>query len=355
LERTYPVTAFPASDNPLSAETLQAVFARTAEAPFSLTELTTDELPPVVIPPSRLNEIRREFYRSLGDVRKQARQREQEGKIRQALADLLPETPASMAVGGSSSVLIPSLRDSQLLGDPGIDRIIVPLTAGAMHQVDATGRRLKGRQQQLVWELPFFVPDDEWEGYRGAVRRLAEAGFRTFRLNNLGHFPFFDGLTGMTLLTGYRLFSLNSQAILAWQELGAAEVTLYIEDDQENLRQLFARATGVPAAVTVYAPVPLITSRIPVRGVRSDTPVLSDRGEAYRVEGRSGVTVLTAETDFSLLGRLRELRALGCDRFILDLSHIGPFSPRGKQVLDALRREIDPPNTSPFNFAQGME
>lgn len=355
LERAYPVAAFPASDNPLSAETLQAVFAKSAEAPFALTELSTDELPPVVIPPSRLNEIRRDFYRSLGDARKQARQREQEGKIRQALADLLPETPVAAAVGGSSSIVIPSLRETQLLSDPGVDRIIVPLTAGAMHQVDATGRRLKGRQQQLVWELPFFIPDDEWEGYRGAVRRLADADFRTFRLNNLGHFPFFDGLTGMTLLTGYRLFSLNSQAILAWQELGAAEVTLYIEDDQENLRHLFARTTGIPAAVTVYAPVPLITSRIPVRGVRSDTPVLSDRGEAYRVEGRSGVTVLTAETDFSLLGRLRELRALGCDRFILDLSHIGPFSPSGKQVLEAMRREVDPPNTSPFNFVQGME
>jgi putative protease len=48
----------------------------------------------------------------------------------------------------------------------------------------------------------------------------------------------------------------------------------------------------------------LITSRIPIRGVRADSPVLSDRSEAYRVDGRTGLTVLTSDTDFSLLGHL---------------------------------------------------
>ncbi len=355
LERAYPVATFAASDNPLSAAILQTVFARSAEVPFTLAELTTGELPPVVIPPSRTKEIRRDFYRTLAEERGRARQKEQAEKIAGARAELLPEIPPPPMGKDIVSVLIPSLRDSQLLGDPGIDRIIVPLTAGAMHQVEATVRRLKGRQQQLLWELPFFTPESEWAGYQSAVRRLTETGFRSFRLNNLGHFPLFDGLEGVTLIAGYRLFSLNSQAVLAWRELGAAEVTLYIEDERENLRQLLARQTGVAAAVTVFAPIPLITSRIPIRGVRSDTPVLSDRDEAYRVEGRTGLTVLTAETDFSLLGRLRELRAFGNHCFVLDLSLAGPFSPRGKQVLEALRREVDPPNTAPFNFEMGME
>ncbi|MBE0597552.1 MAG: U32 family peptidase, partial [Desulfuromonadales bacterium] len=204
-------------------------------------------------------------------------------------------------------------------------------------------------------DLPFILFDSDRAPLVAAIRYLVERGFRIFRLNNLGHFPLFDGLTGLTLITGFRLFSLNSQAIAAWKELGAGEVTLYLEDDRENLRELLARPTGVPAAVTLYAPVPVITSRIPVGGVRSDSPVLSDREEAYRVEGRSGLTVVTAETDFSLLGRQGELEGFGCSKFIVDLSHLGPFSPHGKRVLEALRRGETLPGTAIFNYEMGLE
>jgi putative protease len=108
-------------------------------------------------------------------------------------------------------------------------------------------------------------------------------------------------------------------------------------------------------AVTVYASVPLITSRIRIRGVRPDSPVLSDKGDAYRVNGRSGLTVVSSDADFSLLGRLAELQALGCGDFTVDLSHFGPFSPAGKRVLEALRRDGVVPGTSLFNFEGGME
>jgi putative protease len=73
------------------------------------------------------------------------------------------------------------------------------------------------------------------------------------------------------------------------------------------------------------------------------------------VDQRGGLTIVQAETDFSLLGRLDELRNMGCRSFIVDLSHIGPFSPEGKKVLEALRRGQDVPGTSPFNYERGME
>jgi putative protease len=180
-------------------------------------------------------------------------------------------------------------------------------------------------------------------------------GFNAFRLNNLGHFPLFDSLEGVRLATGYRLFSLNTQAILAWGELGAKETCLYIEDDRDNLRELLARNVEPVPALMAYGQVHLITSRIAIRGVRADSPVLSDRGDAYRVDGRSGVTVVAAETDFSLLGCLHELQQMGCGRFILDLSHLGPFSPGGKKVLESAKAATDPPGTSRFNYEAGLQ
>jgi putative protease len=52
---------------------------------------------------------------------------------------------------------------------------------------------------------------------------------------------------------------------------------------------------------------------------------------------------------------LQDLQQLGCQRFIVDLAHIGPFSAQGKQVLEALRRGQGVAGTSPFNYDAGME
>jgi U32 family peptidase len=356
LERSYPVETFPAEERPLSLETLEGVFARSGDAPFFLEALEGGDLPAVVIPPSRLKAIRRDFFAEMQRELSRWREMRKKEHLDAALADLLP--PTAPRTGGRSVVTvgIDSVRDAHLLGDSGVDRLLIPLTASNVQGALQSGRRLSGREEKVVWEIPFILMQEEWELSRQWVRLLTQKGYRNFRLNNLGHFPLFDSLEESVVLgTGWRLFSLNSQALLSWRSLGAAEATLYLEDDRENLRELLCRRAGIETALTVYASVPLITSRIPIKGVRSDTPVLSDRGEPYRVMSRSGQSILTSETDFSLLGRLNDLQNLGCSRFVLELGHLGPFSVRGRGVLDCLRQGKEAPGTSPFNYDAGME
>lgn len=351
LERSFEVTSYPASDSPLSAETLSSVFGRSGELPLILDQLTTGELPPVIIPPSRLKEIRREFFRELAQEQASAQRSARRQQRERALAALLPAGPLHSAGKRELILAIRDGRDSHILNDPAVERISLPLTPANLQNCASLVRR----QQQVIWDLPFILFDPQWLDLRSGVRQLHQRGFRSFRLNNLGHFPLFDGLEGVQLLTGYRLFSLNSQAVLAWKELGAVETMLYLEDDRGNLRELLSRETGVEPSLTVYSAVPLITSRIPIKGVRSDSPVLSDRGDAYRVEGRGGLTTISAETDFSLLGQQGEIQQLGIGRMQLDLSHLGPFSPRGKAVLEAWKRGQELPGTSRFNFEQELE
>ena len=83
--------------------------------------------------------------------------------------------------------------------------------------------------------------------------------------------------------------------------------------------------------------------------------MVSDRGDAFAVNNRQGLTWLQSGTDFSFIGNLAELESFGCHQFVVDVSHIGPFSPRGKQVLDALRRGYDPPDISKFNYDKELE
>jgi putative protease len=247
--------------------------------------------------------------------------------------------------------LLRDARDQRILQDQQVDQVLIPLTGQNLQGAN----KLLRRSEQIIWDIPFIIFDRDWDDSRNAIRQLIQAGFRNFRLNNLGHFPFFERQQEIKLFSSFRLFSLNSQAISAWAELGISEAELYIEDDRDNLSAVLSRKLPIPTALTAYASVPLLTSRIAIKNVRSDNPVLSDREDAYRVQQRQGLTWLNSETDFSFIANLNELQGFGCHNYIIDLSHLGPFSPRGKRILEALRRGADPADTSKFNYEKGME
>ncbi|MEZ4483209.1 MAG: U32 family peptidase [Syntrophotaleaceae bacterium] len=352
LECRYPVTVHPANSSPIDQETLQGVFERSGDAPFVLRSFRVGELPPVVIPPSRLKELRRDFYRQLSELVARERKAARHSHLQQAQAALLSPQSSRPAVPRQITVAVGQPRDAHILNDGGVDRVQIPLSPAALQGL---GRRLNGREGQVVWDVPFVILDQDWADYRAAVAGLIERGFNAFRLNNLSHFELFDEASSLQLSTGYRLFSLNSQAVQAWRELGAQETVLYLEDERNNLSELLSRQGDGETAITVYGAVPLLTSRIRIGGLRPGSRLQSDRGDGYRIEQRAGLTVLCSETDFSLLDRLQDLQQLGCHRFIVDLSHIGPFSPQGKKVLEALKRGQGVANTSPFNYEAGME
>ena len=206
----------------------------------------------------------------------------------------------------------------------------------------------------LVWDLPLVIFDCDWPVYQQEIETLLEQGYQRFRLHNLGQFSLFAGCEDVALEMGYRLFTHNSQAALGWRELGAVEATCNVEDDRDNLADLLRRSTGLPMSIIAYGNVPMMVSRVPMRNIKPDRPLISDRNEAYRVDSRHNLTVVYAQKDFSLLGHLHELSELGCHRLIIDLSHIGAFSGEGKRILDSALQDQNLPNTSSFNFFKGM-
>jgi len=115
------------------------------------------------------------------------------------------------------------------------------------------------------------------------------------------------------------------------------------------------RDAGIATALTVYGQVPLMTTRVPLPKLRPDSPVVSDRDEAYQVRQHDEITTLSAETDFSLIGHLHSLAASGCRNFIIELGHLAPFSEKGKQLLEAYAADRPVSGTRPFNFTSGME
>ncbi len=273
----------------------------------------------------------------------------------QAQASLLsgaaPQAPAvqTLTVRGREP------QDMRVLDEPGVaelELMLTPETLAGLKKVDLHRADWQGR---VIWGIPPMLFGPEWDEYRRAVGMLAGQGFRRFRVNNLGHLPLFAGLSDLTLLGGFRCYTLNSQAALAWQELGLAELTADLEDDRKNLQELFRRSEHLPPlAITVYSPLVVMLSRIPVRGVRPGAVLRAEGGEGYRVFQHHDLTEVLAEQDFSLLGHLAELREMGCSQIIAGLSQCGAMSAKGKQVLAACAADQPLPETTTFNYRRGL-
>jgi len=278
-----------------------------------------------------------------------------EDSAAQALAALLPKITVEPTATPELTVRGREIQDIGLLDDQQqVARLELPLTSRNLAALKGAERQLAQKKERLSWEIPAMLFGPDWIEYRRAVQVLHGSGYRRFRINNLGHIPLFAGLADIVLLGGFRCYTLNSQAALAWQELGLTELTLSLEDEQKNISDLFHRPLTIPLTLTVYSAVTLLLSRIPIKGLRSGNVLHSDKEEEYRVVTDSGLTEVMSGQDFSLVGRLRELREMGCARIIVDLGHCGAVSAKGRQVMAALASDQPLPDIFTFNYLQGL-
>ncbi|KAF0221398.1 MAG: hypothetical protein FD174_536 [Geobacteraceae bacterium] len=335
---------------------LAAQFARSGDTPFALSSFSAPGFPALAIPPARLKEIRRELYRALEEKILPELLKRRLASKKRALAALGVQRRTGGSQRGELVARLESLRDYSLLHEAGVDAVSLPVSRANMHQLPLFTRKLKGREKQVLWRLPFIIFEADIPFYREAVAFIVGHGFRRFEAANLSHFPLLkevqEDMTKLEIATDYRLFSLNTQALLSWQELGATAATLYIEDDADNMAELLTADLPIKRRVLVYGGVPAITSKIAIKGVRSDAPVVSDRGDGYEVTVKDGLTVVTPSRRFSLTAFKGKLQEMGCASFVIDLSQ----TPREewRRVLEAFSRGGEIPGTSEFNFVMGL-
>lgn len=339
------------------ADVLAGQFAKSGDTCFSLGRLSADGFPAVLIPPAVLKEIKRQFYAGLTARIIPKIERERASRKRSALAAIPERRPAAAARRPELIVRIEKGTDLHLLHREGVDGVALPLSRANLHQLPQISRRLRGREEKIIWRLPFMIFDSDMPWYSDAVKWLLESGFNRFEAGNIAHFKIIRDQVAKTgkpveLSTDYRLFSLNSLALRQWQDLGAVASALYIEDDADNLALLLAADLPILRRVVLHCEVPAITSKIIIKGVKNDAPVLSDRGDGYRVTSRDGLTQITPAKRFSLTQFRDRLQAMGCGSFIVDLANLEKSEQ--ERVLSAYAGGRELPDTSPFNFLQGL-
>jgi len=330
---------------------LAAQFAKTGDAPFRLESMEAPDFPSVLIPAGTFKEIRARLYQKLDEVVSQEGHRAGIAAARiAALRELQESRQPSRTSGGRESlaVIMENPRDWRFPLQSGADLTIIPLSRATIHQLPSLVPRMRDSEERVVWQLPFMIFDREIPLYRDAVAQLHGAGFRRFETANISHFALLKKLDGLRISTWHRCFTLNSQALLAWSELGAGSVTLYIEDDAANLAELLKAGVDIERRVIVYAPLPVMTTKIRIKDVHSNIPLQSDRGEEYRVTTRDGLQTISAALPFSLTARHNELRQRGCASFLIDLRQ--SRREAWAEVIAAFRTGRQIAGTTEFNY-----
>jgi putative protease len=240
------------------------------------------------------------------------------------------------------AVRVESIRDFHLLHQEGVETLILPVSRGNLHQLQSFAGKLRGRQEKIIWHLPFIIFEADLPFYREAVDLLIQHGFSRFEAANLSHFALLQGCA-VDICCDYRLYSLFSQALLHWQERGATAATLYLEDDFPNMEILLRANLQIEPA----APRPGSGDHLRCHQGVQRFPLVSAGARLY-VTSRDGLTTVTADRRFAISGYRRKLRDSGCASFIADLS--GETGETRKRVLDACIRGTAIEGASEFNF-----
>jgi putative protease len=330
---------------------LEGQFSKCGDTPFRLESLEAPNFPAVLIPSAQFKDLRRRFYQQLFESSSSVFREQLASARRGALKalEMARATTKWISPGETLTVLVDEPKDWRFPLQSGADVTLLPLSKAAIHQIPTTVPRMRGSEDRIIWQLPFMLFDKDIPLYRDTLRSLFKAGFRRFEAANLSHFELLHGFEGLHISTWYRCFSLNSQALASWQELGAETATLYLEDDRANLCDLLAAGIDIERRMLVYSPLPVMTTKIRLKEVHANTPLRSDRGETYHVTSQDGLQTISSSLEFSLTARHAELLQKGCSSFLIDLGE-GPRE-RWDEIIAAFKNGRELPGTTEFNYA----
>lgn len=356
MGENYPVEMIPADHTPLNRDALLKVFSHTGHPLLRLGAFTAEELPAVVVKPSRIKAVRREFYAKFNKLADEWQRKEAGLRVKRMLEKLPGKrfTKESEEKTAQLYIQTDKFGDIPILVEYPQYHFILPLSRILLEEVTRQQWSGWGGKRKLVWDIPSIVFDEQWKKVCAMVEKLIVMGFKRFRLNNIAHFDFFRSSANVQLIAGPWLYSLNNQSVLSLKEQGCSLFSFALEDDRENIFSLLDRVGGEEFLLTVYGRVDLFTSRIPFPAQKRRSDFESDSEELFCLEKSGEISITSAAKPFSLLGEVTELQRKGCCNFVLDLRGTGFISAAGQKVVDAFHRTRPLVGTVRLNYNRGL-
>jgi putative protease len=151
-------------------------------------------------------------------------------------------------------------------------------------------------------------------------------------------------------------------------ELGADSAQASIEIDRAALREMLlgCRAGGrnipsemavryIPVGLTVYGTPPLYTSRLASQHFQFDRKFYSPRNEPYVIRKKEGFTQTFPEKPFSLLPYLEDLKKLGLNYVVVDISGTSFSKRESAELVERLQNSGRYAKLSTFNYLGTLE
>jgi len=229
------------------------------------------------------------------------------------------------------------------------DKYIVTLDKNSVRDAGQLKRLLGKQSRNVVWALPPVMLDRELGRMKKHIVMLIRSGFRCFLLSHLSQVALF-GDEKVFLTADHSLNLLNNQALLLAAEAGFESAQLAMEADRQSIQDAVQgyKQMGVPASrksggkrtmklgMTVYGAPPLFTARIAAPFFQYNKPVISPKQESFVISKKDGYTLTRPARPFSLLPYLHDLKSMGIDYAVVDLT--GGLS--GKKDLQELAERM---------------
>ena len=330
---TYDIETFPAQKSPLSRATLTHQFKKTAHPDLQLAALDTEELPPVIIKPSALKKIRRDFYNRLSEIKRQAQETATANRRIAVTAALAPTTTQKAE------------KRLYVQTDKAHDDLIARRDLHLILPLDTPPP--KKTTFPCFYDIPAIIYPQNWQKIQGMVDAQMRGGQRRFRLNNLAHFDLFKQDIDVEIMAGPALYCLNPQAMLILQQLGAKQYCTSPEDDLNNITALSQACQNL--IVQIYGTITLMSSRIPL--AKKDT--ITTPADQFTPLIAGDLTHIQPAAPFSLTGHLHELPETGLSGLHIDLRNHS--TTQRQLVLEAVAQNKNITGSTLFNFKRGLK
>ncbi|MGL1931787.1 MAG: U32 family peptidase [Desulfotalea sp.] len=226
------------------------------------------------------------------------------------------------------------------------DRFILSFDRAMIRQASQIKRYLGKNARQVIWALPPVILENDLNQARKNIKLLVSSGYRSFQIAHWSQLELF-GREKVTLFGDYSLNFLNAQGIMLASKIGLESVQFSMETDRENLYTSLAtfndltttyrdseKVAKIPVGMTVYGVPPLYTARLASSHFHFGRNVFSPKEESFVVRKKDGFTQTHPNKPFSLLPYLQDIKAMGVNYVVVDLSG-GLSDARGLDDLSA--------------------
>ncbi len=225
-------------------------------------------------------------------------------------------------------------------------RIIVRLSARDFDRFFSDSRLVRNRNR-IVAALPYFIPEDDIEMWRGVIEKLESAGICEWMVSQIGHRLLFS--RDAVVYADQSVWTINTAAQHTLADAGFSFFVNSFEDDYLNMKS----AVSPDGILPIFAYVPLFISRVHF-AVKHGSHVKDNRGQGFMVEASDGLYYTVGEQPYCLTHRLDKMREAGVRHFMIDLSFCSPDRNSLNEILAAADSGTKVPGTVMFNHKAGL-